>query len=229
MKSKKWLCLLIAGAALLLCACGSAGSTSEADSVEPESAVASSSQEATAANSESAASAPKSTQNPNSDFRNACWGDSMETVKTSEDAEFVELEADGSKTTLAMEAKLSGYGAYAFYTFDNDKLCEGSYSFTDDFSNAAFYINGYEQIKELLTVKYGEPESDDIKKLEKDSLIEMAGDAKALEYGYVVYTTVWETDTTEITMAMLAQNFDISWVIRYSDINYTAEPNTSGL
>lgn len=234
MKSKKLFCLLVAGTMCLLCACGGSSSSSESavsssnEATTNESAVATESQAEKTPQSESAASS-EIVENPNADFRNACWGDSMETVIANEKIDLESSELEDGRTGLLGETSVGGHSAYAIYYFDDDKLCQGIYGFTEEYSNGMYYINNYNALKDTLKSKYGEPVSDETIKMEKDSLIEAAGEAKALEYGYVLYRVIWETDDTQIMMALMSQNYDIKWFIQYTDMNYEAEPNTAGL
>lgn len=61
--------------------------------------------------------------------------------------------------------------------------------------------------------------------LADERLIEMAGDASALEYGYVQYGAVWETSSSVIQLMMGAQNYDITLGIQYTDKYYSGSGN----
>lgn len=159
------------------------------------------------------------------DFRNAKWGDSPETVKDYE----TETELMESDDALIGPVSVNAYDAYALYVFDDNSLCRGGYSFDLEYTNAGQYIPTYNSLKKSLTQKYGEPIEDVVIPLARESLIEIAGDAQALEFGYVTYRAKWETDTTNITLGMAAQNYEISLLISYEDKNYEPDINDSGL
>lgn len=164
-------------------------------------------------------------QREDADFRNAKWGDSKETVLEYE----TEIELMEIDNTLIGPATVNAYDTYAMYFFNDNILYGGGYSFNLEYSNAGQYIPVYNSLKETLTQKYGEPTEDVIIPLASQSLIEMAGDAQALEYGYVTYRARWETNTTDITLGMAAQNFEVSLLINYEDKNYEPDINDSGL
>ncbi len=161
----------------------------------------------------------------NLDFRNAKWGDSLETVKEYEGKDaYVE-----NNQALYNDRKVAGYNAYVMYTFDDDKLVSGGYVITDTFTNGGQYINAYENLKGAITEKYGEPTEDLIIPFVKQSQIDYSGESNALEYGYVAYSTTWNTDTTEIQLGMLSENYKIDIVLQYKDIGYEEKANTDGL
>lgn len=160
-------------------------------------------------------------------FRNACWGDDIETVKKYETEK---LEGD-EDNALLYSAKVSNYDSHVMYYFDNSgKLYQGIYGFKDKYTNAGQYIPQYQSLRDSLKEKYGEPNEDTIIPLTNQSLIDTAGDAHALEYGYVVYRATWnDYNGSKITIGMQAQNYEVQIVIIYTDVNYKEDVNNSGL
>ncbi|MDR1772485.1 MAG: hypothetical protein LBS02_17900 [Hungatella sp.] len=163
----------------------------------------------------------------NTNFRNACWGDDVETVKKYEE-EKLEAEED---STLTYSTKVSGYDMYAIYCFDNNgKLYKGMYGFKNKYSNAGQYIPQYQALRDSLKEKYGEPGEDDIIPLQKQSQIDYSGEANALKFGYVAYRATWnDYNGTKITIGMMAQDYEIGIFIEYIDVNYKEDVNNSGL
>lgn len=161
----------------------------------------------------------------NCDFRNAKWGDSQEDVKKYELEITDFVHGTDSEAVFAGETTVSGYSAVALFHFDNNKLYMGMYAFDLNYSNAGQYIPVYNVLKENLIKKYGEPTVDMIIPLADERLIEMAGDASALEYGYVQYGAVWETSSSVIQLMMGAQNYDITLGIQYTDKYYSGSGN----
>ena len=162
----------------------------------------------------------------NTDFRNAKWGDSSATVLEYEtEIELTQL-SDGD---IAGSATVNGFDSYVFYSFDNDKLYEAMYYFVDLFSNPGQYIQAYYSLKDTLIEIYGDPIEDTIIPMETQSLIENAGESRALEFGYVAYRARWETDTTKILIGMSAQNYEVNLIIAYTDKNYEDDVKDSGL
>lgn len=81
----------------------------------------------------------------------------------------------------------------------------------------------------MLIKKYGEPYEDEIISLKDQKMIDMAGPADALEYGYVVYRAQWETETTDIMLGMMAERYEVGLLISYTDKNYEEDINDTGL
>lgn len=164
-------------------------------------------------------------QRENPDFRNVKWGDSSETVKQYE----TETELSETSAGLIGAVRIENLDAWLIYTFDgSDTLHTAVYDFNKlNYSNAGQYIPIYEGLKESLIQKYGEPSKDEIVKMADQSLIDMAGESNALEYGYVTYVAYWETDKADISIGLLAQNYEVHLVISYNDPNY--DSNNSGL
>lgn len=156
----------------------------------------------------------------NCDFRNAKWGDSIDTVKEYAYEDFLDEDKEGSITTIVSEGLICGFNAYIGYQFDNDSLYTGSYLFNIGTTVGGRYILAYDAVKEELIKKYGEPFSDTVTALTDQSFIDYAGPAKSLEYGYVAYNTQWETETSDIQLGMFTLDYDIQFALIYTDKTY---------
>lgn len=168
---------------------------------------------------------PVEVKREDADFRNAKWGEDEETVKKYE----IEIALTEGENQLLGEANVGGYDSYVGFLFDNNALYQGIYAFVLNYSNAGQYIPVYDALKNMLTQKYGNPYEDEIIPLAKQKQIDYAGPASALEYGYVVYRSQWETDTTNIMLGMSAENYEVKLLISYTDKNYEPDVNDSGL
>lgn len=159
-------------------------------------------------------------------FRNAVWGDDIETVKKYEEIQLIEEDGE-----LLGETTVSGLDTYVIYSFDADgKLYNGGYMLKlKEGVGSGAYISDYNNLKDDLTTLYGEPVSDEIIPLEKQSTIDMAGAESALEYGWTVYRTIWNTGNTKIMLGMQGQEYTINTIIQYQDINYQEDLSESGL
>lgn len=161
----------------------------------------------------------------NTDFRQAVWGDGKDLVVKYEGDDYQDQD-----DTYLYERVVAGYNAYVFFAFEDDgRLHSGGYTFTDTYSGGAQYITQYNIIKTSLTEKYGTPCEDEILPLEDQDLVDMAGESKALEYGYVAYRTRWTTDNSDIMLGMISENYDPAIIIKYNDVNYAFNANTDGL
>lgn len=165
-------------------------------------------------------------QRENTDFRNTKWGDNRETIIENENIELIETEEG-----LVGEDRVNDLDTWVIYVTDNnDKLYRALYDFNKlNYSNAGQYIPVYNGLKDSLTEKYGEPIGDGIFNLANEETIALAGEERALKLGYIAYSARWETDTTLITIGLMAQNYDIHLIIQYEDKNYEPDINDSGL
>ncbi len=161
----------------------------------------------------------------NCTFRTAIWGDSIEQVKDNE----IEQLLDEKEDTVAYIGNICGYESTIIYTFNQNKLFEGGYYISNIYTSAGQYISAYNALKSELNKKYGTPSEDEIINFEQDSLIEMAGASRALEYGYVAYRARWETSTTNIMLGMMSENYEVCIVLNYTDKNYTDESQAEGI
>lgn len=163
----------------------------------------------------------------NTTFRNAIWGDDIETVKRYE-TEIKLEEADGS---LMGEAKIAGLDSYVIYMFDsNGKLYQGLYGIkTKEGVGEGIYISDFNNLKENLTKLYGTPISDEILPLTSQSQIDYTGPENSLKFGYTAYRTIWNTNSTEMMLGMQSQDYKVSTVLTYTDINYEEDLSESGL
>lgn len=154
-------------------------------------------------------------QRNDADVRNVKWGDSIEMVKKCETADFYGED----ENELIYETSLNGCELYLLYQFDNGKLYQVGYTCKDGYSSGQI-INFFYSFTDSLTEKYGEPEPDGgLIEMERESLIEMAGEASALEYGYTAYRNEWKNNRTRILLGAHSQNYKANLVLSYEDIN----------
>lgn len=168
-------------------------------------------------------SEPEVEQRENTDFRNACWGDSIEDVKKYETAEFFGEDTD----MLVYTGSLVGTSVEIIYMFENNKLFGCKYSCSSNYTSGGQYINAYNAWLEALTEKYGEPTETGIIQNEKQDLIDAAGESKALEYGYTAYASFWDMERTNISLGLTSENFEVSLGLYYTDASYQKD-KTSG-
>lgn len=169
----------------------------------------------------------ETTEDVSYDFRNSCWGDSMEAVKKSET---LELLVEDEKLLVYSGGEIVNLDVTVIYGFDKDnKLIDGFYSVNEDHTNDNLYINDYEDIKESLSTKYGEPAYDDMvwnRDLYKD---------KQDSYGFAVsigdleYSSGWKIDNTYITLSLKGDNYNMNLSLIYQDGRSSKETDLSGL
>jgi hypothetical protein len=145
------------------------------------------------------------------DFRQTSWGMSKEEVKTIESAE-LDYESDD---ILGYNVKIGIKNFLCGYYFLEDKLYRAGYHYLDNHTNDNDYIVEYEELKELLIQKYGEPKIDEMiwkNDLFKDDVQHWG---MAICMGHLKYHTTWENDTTVIGMILYGDNYEISLAIGY--------------
>jgi len=154
------------------------------------------------------------------DFRNAKWGDTRSDIlKYEPDLNIV----DENEDTIMASGTVSGYNAAILYSFDDDgKLRVAGYGLDLNYTNPGQYIPVYDILKDKLSEKYGEAVGG-ITQLADQQLIDMVSEGQALQFGYVTYTHMWQTDTTGIMLMMYAEDFEITLMIRYMDLNYESD------
>jgi len=170
---------------------------------------------------------PETTTAPIPDFRNSFWGDSVEAVKEVE----TDVLVKESKTVLLYRTKVIDYSAnLVFYFDDNGKLYNGTYLFTDKHAKGLYYLNQYNELKNSLNVKYGKFLTEEVKYHRDKELVDAIGEATALEFGYISYLATWKTENTQITLSMMADNYEIFIIASYTDLNKVEKPkDPSGL
>ena len=146
------------------------------------------------------------------DFRKTNWGMSKEQVRATEDKK-PDFEDD---KWLGYEVKINGKDFGCLYCFLEDKLCWGEYFSEGEYTNKNLYIDDYEELKEILTKKYGKPKTDrpglwknDLYKVDKSLW------GIAISAGLLAYEASWETSTTEIWLRLEGDNDEISLGISY--------------
>lgn len=145
-------------------------------------------------------------------FRKANWGMSREQVRATEDKK-PDFEDD---TSLGYDVKINGKDFRCIYGFLEDKLYNGGYGFAGKHTNDNLYIDDYEELKKILTKKYGKPKTD-LPGIWKNNLYknDRSHWGMAISVGHLVYAAQWETSTTTISMMISGDNFKISLTLTY--------------
>ena len=152
---------------------------------------------------------PTTDEKPN--FRNAYWGDSLDTVKKGEDSKL----AQESEDVLAYEDFVAGIHVMAVYFFEENKLTTAYYTMTDTHTNANDYIDDYTKFKKILTDKYGTPPYD--KTVWKNDLYKDDYEdwGTAIKLGHLLFLAGWELDDTSIMITLRGENYKAGVSILY--------------
>ena len=150
-------------------------------------------------------------------FRNTTWGMTKAEVKQTESLELTESDDE----ILVYETSFLGLDTYIFFAFNSGNLVSGGYAFNNKHTNDNNYIEDYHSIKELLTEKYGEPESDEVN-WTNDSWKHNKNEwGYAISQGHLEYFSGYELDKLYIEHALVSDNYlGITHTIKYFDPKY---------
>ncbi len=109
-------------------------------------------------------------------YRESKWFDSKEAVKSTQNNEPIIEREDA----LAYQVKLNNDDFSAFYYFNNDRLYQGVYLLKEDYVNENNFYAKYQEVKKILTGKYGEPKK--VTKHRNKSLFDGVNLVKKSEY-----------------------------------------------
>jgi len=146
------------------------------------------------------------------DFRKANWGMSVEQVKATEKNKIV---LEDEKTLATGRVQVDGKECIYVYYFLEDKLYRAAYGFMEKHTNENLHIDDYEDLKEILTKKYGKPVLDkvtwknDLFKSDKQNW------GTAISIGHLDYFSSWETSTTFISLGLNGDNYKINLTLGY--------------
>lgn len=158
----------------------------------------------------------KGIEKKETDFRVAKWGDSKKAV----------MQKEG-KTNLSTIDNLylfsdivAGVSCNVAYIFTNDKLTMAKYLFNTTHSNKNDFIIDFRELVNLMTEKYGKPDFNAPEwrnSLYKDDLDEYGF---AVSLGHLSYSAGWLGETTDITVALYGENYQIFLIIQYVSKKY---------
>ena len=152
----------------------------------------------------------------NAAFRKAIWGSSKEDIKKLETNEI----AHESDDAIFYKTSIWGLDCSAIYIFADNKLVRGRYYFTPDHTNKTDFIDDFKKMKSLLTEKYGDPIDD--QQIWKNDLYKDDPDnwGMAVATGEMYCFANWETESTDISIQLWGDNFEIKHIIDYTSKVY---------
>ena len=148
------------------------------------------------------------------DFRKTNWGMSKEQVKAIEEKK----PGGESDTCIAYEVEIDAKDFICLYEFLENKLFFSGYNCKEEHINYNLYIDDYEDLKEILTKKYGKPIKDGetwglLSEWELKAYEQNLGNS--IGAGFLTYFAFWETPTTRIELILDGDNYEINLRIRY--------------
>ena len=159
---------------------------------------------------------PESLKTGDPHFRESHWGDSKETVKSSESAR---LQSEQERVLL-YSVRLAGMDALAAYIFVPGKLVRAKYILRTTHTNRNDYLTDFSKLQDLLDKKYGKPTEEQT--LWKDDLYR----SNPSRWGMAVATgdlskfTSWKTSDTDIILALIGDNYEITLAIEYTSTRF---------
>lgn len=161
-------------------------------------------------------------------FRNVSWGDTKYEVKKSEGNKKPHIEDETGFGYENIDAA-SGFTAQLHYFFNKGRLYKAGYIFTDKHVNKNKYIEDYNELKLLLTKKYGDPSQE--KEIWTDDLYKDDPNkwGMGIATGRLELISHWEVDNTLITLVCTGDNFDSRNMIVYNDTTINVEEDISDL
>lgn len=159
------------------------------------------------------------TDNDKPHFRKSKWGDLMGQVIAIEGKEDF---TPNFPNLYSFKTRIAGLSCYAAFDFVDNKLVSGRYKFMEQYANDQQHIKDYEKLVNLLTSKYGEPDSED-KHYRDDTPSYLKGKSmvsSALTSGYLTYNTRWSALETYILCALYSVDDEIYMSIMYSGTKY---------
>jgi len=166
------------------------------------------------------------------DFRSSYWGMTIAEVKSAEgDVEWKDFDVTNNAleynaTVLNMDASI------CFFFSSQDKLLRGGIWFYRNHTNEFLYYSDYTTVSTALESKYGKPYDhlemwvDDRFDIYKNDQTQWG---KAIVNGMLTLSTLWNTDNTEIMLAMMGDNYGVQFAIIYDDMNAASLTNTDGI
>ena len=149
-------------------------------------------------------------------FRGTQWGMSKKDVRSIETADFSQEEPD----QLFYNSKVAGLDCSIDYEFYHDSLWSAGYFFNETHTNQNDYIDDYNNIKEILLEKYGEPLAEEItwrNDLYKDDPQQQGF---AISLGHLIYTSSWLFGDTFIYTFLGGENYKIQHGVSYRHVAF---------
>lgn len=160
---------------------------------------------------------PKAGKDREPDFRQGYWGDSVEEIKKKEG----KPDKYGMENIYTFDTYVAGLSCGAAYRFTNGILTSGKYIFTD--INSGNCIQHYEELVELLTMKYGEPgynnKESSASEIEKSTYTE----GELVIANKMQLRTEWFTPTSSILIDLRGEEYLPKLVIEYYSKSHQEE------
>ncbi len=162
------------------------------------------------------------------DFRNTRWGMSRDDVLASEPSAPV-VQTDSQ---IGYNTKILDKNIYLAFVFDNDGLISALYALKDLRDNLDDSLRDFEEFKDVLTQKYGEPNAgqgdvwtdpsygnqDELETI----LLDRSKYEAALKEGKILHAALWKTDNTWVRVALskMMEGYGCGVTVEYNSISH---------
>lgn len=164
--------------------------------------------------------------NTDPDFRSIRWGMTEDEVISLEGTPDYTGKPEGQEARyIGYDTTLMGNKVILAYYFGPDGLYEARYVWAESHNNEIMYIEDYDNVRDQLTKKYGDPWYDEEiwdSTGNKEYYSDKKG--KALSFGHLSYETDYRTSRTDIVMHMSADNYEVNFYIFYRSRVVSAPP-----
>jgi hypothetical protein len=163
-------------------------------------------------------------------FRNTRWGMSKEDILASESGEPV-VQTD---TQIGYFTEILDKNIYVAFIFDNEHLGSALYALRDMREKLDDAFRDFADFKQILTMKYGEPNAGEGDVWanpsfgDEDGLKAVLSDPKkyeeALKQGQILHAAMWRTDRTWIKVALskMMEGHTCGVTVEYQSIRHLA-------
>ncbi|OPZ58158.1 MAG: hypothetical protein BWY87_01528 [Deltaproteobacteria bacterium ADurb.Bin510] len=148
------------------------------------------------------------------DFREASWGMSQHQVRKTER---IKPAVQDRESLIYKDASLANLLTDIVYHFVDGRLVEGQYVITHRHWERSGYIEAYENLKNLLSQKYGEPVIDEARWSNHQFEHSESQWGLAVAMGHLSYTCAWQTERTTIGMKLWGDDLEICHEITYRE------------
>ncbi len=142
---------------------------------------------------------------PGYDFGSARWGMTKDQVIASQGSNPVSQSED----SLQYTGSYNGANAELIYTFSSGRLVKGRYIVLESAADEASYLRKYESIKRHLTIKYGEPQTDQKNWANTIYKDQPNRHGFAVYIGHLSYKTKWITNRSDILLELRSNNYNM--------------------
>ena len=148
------------------------------------------------------------------DFRGASWGMSPRQVKKTEK---LKPSLQDPESLVYKDKTLANLLTDIVYHFVDGRLVEGQYLITHRHWERNGYLEAYDNLKNLLSQKYGEPVIDEVTWSNHQFEHSQSQWGLAVAMGHLSYTCAWQTERTTVGMKLWGDDLEIRHEITYRE------------